>query len=103
MYNLCGFFLFNRDVKLLTLKQVSAELKDETTISFGAKISYLTQLLICFHDFSCSKSLLEVVFILKTRETNSLTGHVLHSRVKRAPFECGDWSPYFLHTVKAIR
>lgn len=44
MYNLYGFFLFNRVIKLLTLKQVSAELKDDTKILFGAKISYLNQL-----------------------------------------------------------
>lgn len=59
MYTLYGFFLFNRVIKLLTLKQVSAELKDDTKILFGAKISYLNQLWICFHDFSCLKSLLE--------------------------------------------
>lgn len=42
-YNLCGFFLFNGDNKLLIFQQVSAELKDETAILFGDKISYLKQ------------------------------------------------------------
>lgn len=37
MYNLYGLFLLSRDIKLLILKQVSAELKDETVL-FGAKI-----------------------------------------------------------------
>jgi len=32
------------DIKLLMLKEVSAELKDETTILFGDKISYLNRL-----------------------------------------------------------
>lgn len=59
MDHLHGFFLFNRDIKLLILKQVSTELKDEKTVVFVAKIGYLNQLWTHSRDFSCSKSLLE--------------------------------------------
>ena len=86
------------DIKLLMLKEVSAELKDETTILFGDKISYLNRLWAYFHDELFEVIARKMLFILKTQEINGLSGHLLHSYVLRATFEYKDRSPYCLHT-----